>query len=153
MFCCVYMIFDWLMNHAGFSSPLMACCGFGGPPYNYNIHITCGQPGAQVCDEESKFVSWDGIHYTEAANNIVASKIQSNAFSTPQVAFDFFCHWCTFSLLSNMHHCDVYKISEGLMKFCDRKKPSYQKLIVRIFSLSLTKTFTLDFGQYNMVGN
>ncbi|WOH14242.1 hypothetical protein DCAR_0933759 [Daucus carota subsp. sativus] len=91
----IYAIkYDLIANSSkyGFSSPLMACCGYGGPPYNYNIHMTCGQPGAQVCDEESKFVSWDGIHYTEAANNIVASKIQSNAFSTPQVAFDFFCH-------------------------------------------------------------
>lgn len=80
------------MNDAGFSNPLMACCGFGGPPYNYNIKMTCGQPGAQVCNEGSKIISWDGIHYTEAANNIVASKIQTNVFSTPHIAFDFFCH-------------------------------------------------------------
>lgn len=97
-FCCVYMVFNWLMYHVGFTSPLMACCGFGGPPYNYNIQMTCGQPGAQVCNEGTKFVSWDGIHYSEAANNIVASNIQSNVFSTPHIAFDFFCHWNLFSL-------------------------------------------------------
>lgn len=86
--------YDLIANSSkyGFSNPLMACCGFGGPPYNYNIQMTCGQPGAQVCNEGSKLVSWDGIHYTEAANNIVASKIQTNVFSTPHIAFDFFCH-------------------------------------------------------------
>ncbi|KAK1401874.1 GDSL-like Lipase/Acylhydrolase superfamily protein [Heracleum sosnowskyi] len=91
----IYAIkYDLIANSSkyGFSNPLMACCGFGGPPYNYNIQITCGQPGAQVCNEGSKLVSWDGIHYTEAANNIVASKIQTNVFSTPHIAFDFFCH-------------------------------------------------------------
>ncbi|KAH7571279.1 hypothetical protein ACOSP7_013682 [Xanthoceras sorbifolium] len=75
----------------GFSSPLMACCGNGGPPYNYNIRVTCGHPGSQVCDQGSKFINWDGIHYTEAANSIIASKVLSAAYSTPRTPFDFFC--------------------------------------------------------------
>ncbi|TXG48895.1 hypothetical protein EZV62_024770 [Acer yangbiense] len=75
----------------GFSSPLMACCGNGGPPYNYNIRVTCGHPGSQVCSQGSKFINWDGIHFTEAANSIMASKVLSAAYSTPRIPFDFFC--------------------------------------------------------------
>ncbi|KAJ0078486.1 hypothetical protein Patl1_23948 [Pistacia atlantica] len=85
--------YDLIANSTkyGFSSPLMACCGFGGPPYNYNINVTCGNPGSKACDEGSKSVSWDGIHYTEGANQIVASKVLSMAYSTPSTTFGFFC--------------------------------------------------------------
>ncbi|KAH7836111.1 hypothetical protein Vadar_032832 [Vaccinium darrowii] len=90
----IYSIkYDLIANSTkyGFSSPLMACCGYGGPPYNYNIKVPCGQTGSQACIKGSEFVSWDGIHYTEAANTIIASKIRSMAYSTPHTPFDFFC--------------------------------------------------------------
>lgn len=47
----------------------------------------------RVCSEaEGKsFISWDGVHYTEAANMLVATKILSTNFSTPPLPFDFFC--------------------------------------------------------------
>ncbi|KAJ8753095.1 hypothetical protein K2173_013467 [Erythroxylum novogranatense] len=57
----------------------------------YGKNITCSEPGHEVCSEGSKFISWDGIHYTEAANTIVASKVLSKAYSSPSTAFDFFC--------------------------------------------------------------
>ncbi|XWS58068.1 hypothetical protein CRYUN_Cryun08bG0003400 [Craigia yunnanensis] len=44
-----------------------------------------GQPGyQQVCNEGSRFVIWDGIHYTEAANCIITSRVLSTAESTPR---------------------------------------------------------------------
>ena len=49
----------------------MVCCGYGGPPYNFDVRVTCGQPGYQVCDEGARYVSWDGIHQTEAANSML----------------------------------------------------------------------------------
>lgn len=70
----------------------MVCCGYGGPPYNFDVRVTCGQPGYRVCDEGARYVSWDGIHQTEAANTLIASKILSMAYSTPRIPFDFFCH-------------------------------------------------------------
>ncbi|XP_061366258.1 GDSL esterase/lipase At1g09390-like [Gastrolobium bilobum] len=75
----------------GFSNPLMVCCGYGGPPYNFDVRVTCGQPGYQVCEEGSRYVNWDGIHHTEAANTLIASRILSMAYSTPPTPFDFFC--------------------------------------------------------------
>ncbi|CAH8381971.1 unnamed protein product [Eruca vesicaria subsp. sativa] len=75
----------------GFERPLMACCGYGGSPYNYNARITCAHRGANVCDIGSRFISWDGIHYTETANAIVAMKILSMRYSKPQAPFLFFC--------------------------------------------------------------
>ncbi|CAH2047084.1 unnamed protein product, partial [Thlaspi arvense] len=78
-------------NKYGFERPLMACCGYGGSPYNYNVNITCGHRGSNVCDQGSRFISWDGIHYTETANAIVAIKVLSLQFSKPPTPFHFFC--------------------------------------------------------------
>ena len=51
--------------------PLSACCGGGGGPYNFNFTKFCGTPESTTCADPSKFVSWDGIHFTEAANRLI----------------------------------------------------------------------------------
>nr|GLL45471.1 GDSL esterase/lipase At1g09390-like [Ipomoea trifida] len=73
----------------GFEKPLMACYGGGGAPYNANIG--CGQNGSTVCEKGSRYISWDGIHYSESANMIFAAQIASKKFSTPPISFDYFC--------------------------------------------------------------
>jgi hypothetical protein len=70
---------------------LMTCCGYGGPPYNYDITRSCQSPNATVCTDGSKFVSWDGVHLTEAANAVAAAAILSSAYSIPKLKFDQFC--------------------------------------------------------------
>ncbi|GAB4835866.1 hypothetical protein Ancab_000783 [Ancistrocladus abbreviatus] len=82
-----------IANHSqyGFEQPIMACCGYGGPPLNYDSRVGCGRTAvlngtsvtAKGCDDSSKYVNWDGIHYTEAANQFVASQILSGSYSDP----------------------------------------------------------------------
>lgn len=73
----------------GFEHPKMACCGFGGPPLNYNSEVPCGETKnidgneitSGVCKNPNSYINWDGNHHTEAANSHVASKILSGQFS------------------------------------------------------------------------
>ncbi|XP_009796574.1 GDSL esterase/lipase At1g09390-like [Nicotiana tabacum] len=91
----VYSIkYDLIANSSnyGFVNPLMACCGYGGPPYNFESNNKCGQGNYTICEDRSKYISWDGAHYTEAANAVVASKILSSNYSTPPLKFNSFCN-------------------------------------------------------------
>ncbi|CAH8386151.1 unnamed protein product [Eruca vesicaria subsp. sativa] len=83
---------DLIQNHTkyGFDQSIMVCCGTGGPPLNYNDQINCGSTGtssngtkitATACNDSSKYVNWDGVHYTEAANRFVSQKILSGKYS------------------------------------------------------------------------
>ncbi|KAK1559182.1 hypothetical protein Q3G72_011567 [Acer saccharum] len=75
----------------GFEQPIMACCGYGGAPLNYDTQIMCGQTkvinGTSVtvkaCNDSTEYVNWDGIHYTEAANQYVSSQILTGKYSDP----------------------------------------------------------------------
>uniref|UniRef100_A0A0E0JHY6 Esterase n=2 Tax=Oryza punctata TaxID=4537 RepID=A0A0E0JHY6_ORYPU len=86
--------YELIANHSsyGFEEPLMACCGHGGPPYNYDFNVSCLGAGYRVCEDGSKFVSWDGVHYTDAANAVVAGKILSAEYSRPKLPFGYFCN-------------------------------------------------------------
>ena len=59
-----------------------ACCG-GKSSYNYNISIECGEDGSTVCKDPSSYVSWDGVHLTEATYQVIAqSLINDPSFKT-----------------------------------------------------------------------
>ncbi|XP_074587971.1 GDSL esterase/lipase At2g27360-like [Curcuma longa] len=68
----------------GIDETLVACCG-GEGPYNFSVSIPCGSPLSILCSDPSRYVSWDGLHLTEAAHAIVASHILKSfdAKSTP----------------------------------------------------------------------
>ncbi|ESR46415.1 hypothetical protein CICLE_v10000365mg [Citrus x clementina] len=78
----------------GFEQPIMACCGVGGAPLNYNSGISCGQTKvingtsvtAKACSDSTEYVNWDGIHYTEAANQYVSTQILTGKYSDPPFA-------------------------------------------------------------------
>ncbi|CAA6653896.1 unnamed protein product [Spirodela intermedia] len=84
-----------IADHAshGFESPLKTCCGYGGGVYNYNPNVTCGNPGSQACPDggAARFLSWDGVHFSEAANAAAAAMILTADFSKPRLRLDSFC--------------------------------------------------------------
>nr|XP_011466323.1 PREDICTED: GDSL esterase/lipase At1g54790-like [Fragaria vesca subsp. vesca] len=92
--------YDLIANYSqyGFQQPIMACCGYGGPPLNYNSRVSCGSTrilnGTLVtskgCSNSSVYVNWDGIHYTQAANQFVSSKILTGKYSDPPLSDNIF---------------------------------------------------------------
>ncbi|KAK2965983.1 hypothetical protein RJ640_002173 [Escallonia rubra] len=77
----------------GFEQRIMACCGYGGPPLNFDKRIDCGQTKilngilvtARGCNDSSKYVHWDGYHYTEASNRYVSAQILSGEYFVPLI--------------------------------------------------------------------
>ncbi|KAJ1685257.1 hypothetical protein LUZ63_016647 [Rhynchospora breviuscula] len=64
-------------------SPLVACCG-GGGPYNYNSSAVCGQSGVTACPDPTT-VNWDGIAFTEKAYSIIAKGWINGLFAIPPI--------------------------------------------------------------------
>uniref|UniRef100_A0ACD5ZGJ6 Uncharacterized protein n=1 Tax=Avena sativa TaxID=4498 RepID=A0ACD5ZGJ6_AVESA len=70
------------------NKPLAACCG-GRGAYNFNMTTFCGAAGTTACTNPSEYVSWDGVHFTEAANRRIACatlKINSPTLLNPWTA-------------------------------------------------------------------
>ncbi|CAI9109959.1 OLC1v1009903C1 [Oldenlandia corymbosa var. corymbosa] len=80
----------------GFEDPFNICCGIHG----LNYDVGCGGKGiingtlvyAGSCTNPSKFISWDGLHYTEAANRWIASHLVNGSFSDPPIPITRACH-------------------------------------------------------------
>ncbi|EEF37651.1 Alpha-L-fucosidase 2 precursor, putative [Ricinus communis] len=78
----------------GFEQSLAACCGYGGPPLNFDSRIACGETKtlngstvtASPCNNTAKYVNWDGNHYTEAANKYVSEQILAGNYSDPPLS-------------------------------------------------------------------
>nr|CAB3458765.1 unnamed protein product [Digitaria exilis] len=59
------------------ATALDACCG-GGGLHNANFTVLCTEPGAVQCADPSRYVSWDGLHMTEAVYRIMAREMLTN---------------------------------------------------------------------------
>ncbi|XP_055828099.1 GDSL esterase/lipase At1g28590 [Solanum dulcamara] len=68
----------------GFTSTIVACCG-GGGPYNYDSNTPCGSESSNYCDSPSSYVSWDGVHLTEAAYKLIAKGLLQGPYTIPQM--------------------------------------------------------------------
>ncbi|KAL3381452.1 hypothetical protein AABB24_001530 [Solanum stoloniferum] len=76
-----------------------ACCGYGGGLYNYNQQVFCGNTKqvngktvtAKACKDPQNYVSWDGIHATDAANKLTAYAILNGTYFDPPFPLHKYC--------------------------------------------------------------
>ncbi|KAF3504381.1 hypothetical protein F2Q69_00044861 [Brassica cretica] len=80
----------------GFANPLKVCCGY----HEKYDHIWCGTKGkvnnteiyGAPCRNPATAVSWDGVHYTEAANKHVADRTLGGLLTDPPVSITRACY-------------------------------------------------------------
>ncbi|WRX09969.1 GDSL lipase/esterase - like 7 [Theobroma cacao] len=68
-----------------------ACCGYGGGTYNFHQEVYCGNTKvingtnmtASACEDPNNYVSWDGIHASEAANKLTTLAILNGSLFDP----------------------------------------------------------------------
>lgn len=74
------------MLRAGFAKgALAACCPTCGP---YKVDPAPWQSGpnaTKVCSDPSEYVSWDGVHFTEAAYKFIAKALVRGSYTTPRL--------------------------------------------------------------------
>ena len=70
---------------SGIEDPLVACCG-GGGPYGVSASAGCGYGEYKVCDDPSKYASWDGFHPSEAAYKGIAIGLLQGPYTQPPIA-------------------------------------------------------------------
>ncbi|CAN4111497.1 unnamed protein product [Withania somnifera] len=76
-----------------------ACCGYGGGAYNFNQQVFCGNTKqvngktvtAKACQNPQNYVSWDGIHATDAANKLTAYAILNGSYFDPPFPLRDYC--------------------------------------------------------------
>nr|XP_043608248.1 GDSL esterase/lipase At5g14450-like [Erigeron canadensis] len=71
----------------GFKEWFTICCGY----HDSDEDVYCGNQGkingtqvfADSCKDPTKVISWDGVHYSDAANHWIATQISNGLFSDP----------------------------------------------------------------------
>ncbi|XP_074316327.1 GDSL esterase/lipase At5g14450 [Silene latifolia] len=81
----------------GWADPKKVCCGY----HEKYDHVWCGTKGVigngtsvygSVCSHPELHASWDGVHYTEAANHWFANHILNGSLSDPPVPISHACY-------------------------------------------------------------
>ncbi|KAL3687092.1 hypothetical protein R1sor_013401 [Riccia sorocarpa] len=74
------------------SSVLKACCGMAGlGSYNFNPNVTCASEGVKSCENPERYVSWDGVHFTDSFYQTVSKFILSGHYTFPSYDFGEIC--------------------------------------------------------------
>ncbi|CAA0823437.1 GDSL esterase/lipase [Striga hermonthica] len=80
----------------GFEDPFATCCSYHGVDYDVYCENTGHVNGTKVfatsCPNPSEVISWDGVHYIEAANKWITDRIVNGFLSDPPVAVSRACH-------------------------------------------------------------
>ncbi|KAK1423255.1 hypothetical protein QVD17_18552 [Tagetes erecta] len=82
-------------KNLGFEERFMICCGY----HDRDHDIYCGNQGkingsevfAGSCKDPTKVISWDGVHYSDAANKWIANQITYGLFSDPPLSIIEIC--------------------------------------------------------------
>ncbi|KAK8940247.1 GDSL esterase/lipase [Platanthera guangdongensis] len=77
-----------------------ACCGYGGGDYNFDPRLYCGNTKdingrsvtAMACSDPQNYVSWDGIHASEASNKLLTSVILNGSIFYPPFSLSDLCN-------------------------------------------------------------
>ncbi|KAK7395810.1 hypothetical protein VNO78_16380 [Psophocarpus tetragonolobus] len=83
-------------KNEGFVDPMKICCGY----HVNDTHIWCGNLGSangkdvfgSACENPSQYISWDSVHYAEAANHWVANRILNGSFTDPPTPLTQACY-------------------------------------------------------------
>ncbi|KAM7509188.1 hypothetical protein LguiA_019641 [Lonicera macranthoides] len=83
-------------KNQGFEEAFKICCGIHGN----GSSVWCGQRakinGSEIyggsCEDPSKVISWDGVHYSESANHWIANYIVNGSLSDPPIPIVQACH-------------------------------------------------------------
>ncbi|KAJ4973251.1 hypothetical protein NE237_006425 [Protea cynaroides] len=83
-------------NKQGFVDPLKVCCGY----HEGYDHVFCGMKGkvngsevyGASCENPLNYISWDGVHYSEAANQWLTNWILGGALSDPPIPITEACN-------------------------------------------------------------
>lgn len=96
---CIYklgMLISFVLHTTGFVEPPEKCCG----KRVNGVDVYCGGKayvnGTEVygasCENPSSYISWDGVHYTEAANHWFVNHIVDGSLSDNSIPLAQACH-------------------------------------------------------------